>query len=1098
MPVAGKKSIADTYVSILPETSRVASEIAKSFREVDTQARQAGRRWRDEMTRELDDVRVGLSVDGAQARADAERLKAHIERMRPTIHVETDVDHDRLKRSLSTSITSALASLTPIAGGSGVQAGQAFSQGFSGAASSGGGAGSIAGLGAGILGLAGIASSTAGAIGLIPAAATGAVAAIGTLKLAFDGFGDAMKDIKDPEKFAEDLKQLAPGAQQAATAIQGLMPLIDQLKFTVQDAFFTPFVDSIKPLAETYMPMLRGGLSQFASVMGGAVNGLAQFMQTPEMLGLAGEMTNNLVSAFSTFSGVLNPIVGAMTQIGAVGSSFMPQLAQAAVDAANGFSQMVSQAAASGQMGSWIQTGIDSLGQIFTLATNLAPLLGSLAPLGTALLPVINQLVVALTPGITALGGALGQLITAASPLLVYIGDVASTILTALAPAFQTWMNALGPVVQEFTNAMYPIMQQMAPVLQQVAQLIADGIAQNAAALTPIVMDLVKALGDWMISLTPMLPALTDLAMSVLPALSQTLTTTVLPILTTVIQWMTDWANVVIPPLAAVIGGMADSFRIAFETVKSVVKSAWDYIGPIFDGIKNSISWIIDGLAKLPGFGGGSPAARTYNGGAGTFGPPPAVAAAPSATIPSGMYRTRDGQLRAKPGAGPAPAPAYTPTSTVPPPPVSSYVAPPPTSGSAKKGGGSSAAADVAENVIITPENIQAAINQAQSVSGNPYGYGGVGPGSGEGLYDCSGFMSDLYAILTGKPYQGSERYFTTESDFGQLGFVEGFDPNSPFNIGVHNGGGGKSSHMAGTLAGVNVESGPNGTVFGGPAAGAADSQFEKQYHLPASSVLGGYDGSPALAGLPDNGALPKQLRDARQRVQDRQFDIDQAQRRLDELNSKDPSKVSAAQRAEAEHKLARAKREHADAIDDLAKAQEKYNAKQKNGKGNSDFSNLGQDLLGGMLQVFGFDGSLFGDPSQFGITKLISGMANWATQPVDGTGTGGGTGGGGGLLSFIPQAFGDLKLGGQKDGPVPFMGGMPGYDQGGSLPAGAQFAAQQGIHGVASAMGATPGPGNGNHYGDVININGGGNSQQMADTMRNEYTLPRARQAVR
>ncbi|ART69696.1 phage tail tape measure protein [Mycobacterium dioxanotrophicus] len=68
------------------------------------------------------------------------------------------------------------------------------------------------------------------------------------------------------------------------------------------------------------------------------------------------------------------------------------------------------------------------------------------------------------------------------------------------------------------------------------------------------------------------------------------------------------------------------------------------------------------------------------------------------------------------------------------------------------------------------------ALQFAQSISGSPYG-----PAAGPTVWDCSGFMSDLYAILTGKPYQGSERYFTTEADFEALGFVKGYDPNSPF-----------------------------------------------------------------------------------------------------------------------------------------------------------------------------------------------------------------------------------------------------------------------------------------------------------------------------
>jgi hypothetical protein len=42
--------------------------------------------------------------------------------------------------------------------------------------------------------------------------------------------------------------------------------------------------------------------------------------------------------------------------------------------------------------------------------------------------------------------------------------------------------------------------------------------------------------------------------------------------------------------------------------------------------------------------------------------------------------------------------------------------------------------------------------------------------------------------------------------------------------------------------------------------------------------------------------------------------------------------------------------------------------------------SSLGTDLMGGIAQFFGFDGSLFADPTQFGLMKFITGAANLKT----------------------------------------------------------------------------------------------------------------------
>ncbi len=119
------------------------------------------------------------------------------------------------------------------------------------------------------------------------------------------------------------------------------------------------------------------------------------------------------------------------------------------------------------------------------------------------------------------------------------------------------------------------------------------------------------------------------------------------------------------------------------------------------------------------------------------------------------------------------------------------------------------------------------ALDVLRGESGKPYQYGGTGNPS----WDCSGFISAAYALLKGLDWH--TRWFTTESDFGSLGFAAGLDSTGQgLSIGVHNGGGGQYSHMAGKLASVPIESGPNGVRVGAGAASPGDSQFESRYHL--------------------------------------------------------------------------------------------------------------------------------------------------------------------------------------------------------------------------------------------------------------------------
>lgn len=129
------------------------------------------------------------------------------------------------------------------------------------------------------------------------------------------------------------------------------------------------------------------------------------------------------------------------------------------------------------------------------------------------------------------------------------------------------------------------------------------------------------------------------------------------------------------------------------------------------------------------------------------------------------------------------------------------------------------------------PTNTEAtdrAVAFAKGESGKPYQYSGIGNPS----WDCSGFMSGIYASFLGKDVH--KRYFSTESDFESLKFVKGLSEGA-FQIGVHRGGGGPNSHMAGTMPdGTKVESGGahNSVAYGGQAAGADDSYFELKYSL--------------------------------------------------------------------------------------------------------------------------------------------------------------------------------------------------------------------------------------------------------------------------
>jgi hypothetical protein len=88
-------SIADLYVTVMPETSKIADGIVRAFREVDPKATEAGRRWGREIQRGMDDVKVELKADTTKAKAEIDEAAKD-----KKATVEVDADTAKAKRRL--------------------------------------------------------------------------------------------------------------------------------------------------------------------------------------------------------------------------------------------------------------------------------------------------------------------------------------------------------------------------------------------------------------------------------------------------------------------------------------------------------------------------------------------------------------------------------------------------------------------------------------------------------------------------------------------------------------------------------------------------------------------------------------------------------------------------------------------------------------------------------------------------------------------------------------------------------------------------------------------------------------------------------------
>jgi hypothetical protein len=903
-------SIADVYVTVLPETSKVADGIRRAFKETDKDAREAGGRWKKEIEGQLNDVKVKVDADTTKARAEIDAMS------RKDISVNVDVDRAGLVAL--TGAAGQVGQLGNIATGAAGQVGQLGGEvtKLSTAAGPAGLAAAVVLGSQALLELGGIAASASQSLILLPGLIGAAATAFGTLKLATMGFSDAIEAIRDPEKFAEALQALSPNAQEAARSIQSLLPSFDALKNATQDAFFNGVGGMLNQLANQYLPTIQSATTGIASAFNSMFSGLSTQLMTPETQQAISTFLNNTVTAFQNLAPAVAPLSKAFADLMAVGSGFLPGLAQAATDAANSFSRFITEASRSGQLQQWLGEGLATLKDLGTIAWDLGRALLSLAPLARDSLPMIVQM-------FHNMANIMPFVVEAMKPIGVVMNGV-----TAAVKLSNEGFESMKSVVQSVANTIIPLI---------------NGIGQAVNNMTgPLrtAIDAANALG----ANIPQIPTYTNINQ---------------------------------------LGG--------------------------------------------PGLGGGPGAQADRRG---------VVTSLPTAGLPSGSAAPAGIGL----GSGLSAKPAQLPWGQMP----AGYSAPRASSSSA--------------------------INLPYTGTADPYGgMYGLPAGTNSGGYGGSGAQFPAWVYAVGQQFGVKPSTYPGHQETNRN--EAGYAPNPGHeNRGIDWSGTPQAMQSFADYLktvpgmeqviwnGAGIGTGDTVEIAGGRSqpgyfasdlAGHGNHVHTRQsgpIPLPGSDPMSSMYGGMMPGGGTGLTSNDMSLRNAQQRVNDTQHSQEQAEARLNELRAK--GTATDRQLEAAEYAVAKAKREHTDAIDSLSIATDKYNDKAAKGKGgDSGMSSLGTDLMGGIAQFFGFDGSLFADPTQFGLMKFITGAANLKTAD-SGNGMAPTGGGGGGLFDLASQ----------------FMPGMPGGNSPNLLDA---------VQNAQTGGPGSPGPGNNGYQNSGIDLRG-------------------------
>lgn len=469
--------------------------------------------------------------------------------------------------------------------------------------------------------LAGALAPLAGSVALLPAVGLAAAVGIGALTVAMQGVGDALKAglAGDTEKLAEAMKNLAPAAQQTVKAIVALKPLLDGLRKTVQQSFFTGLAGDVKALGGAYLPILTGSLAKVAAAFNTVVRDIAAMAATPGFIDAVSKSLSNVGTAVGYAAGLLPGLVSGLIDLVQVGSAYLPSLTAGFTALGDRFSAFIARVAGSGQLDAFIRGAIDTVISFGTVLGQIGSILASVfqaaQAAGGGLLPIFGQLLAnaaaflntaqgmsALTGVFSALatiGTALGSVFTAILPalggVLTALAPVLAQVVSSLAPALIAVVQAITPLLGLFDFAA-PLAAAIAPLIPMVGQLAAilgGGLAQVVAALVPPLAQLVGSLTE---ALAPVLPVIASLFATLAPIIGQ-----IASILAQLLGPVLKVVSILLVALGPVIGQLAQIIGSTLTTALAVLAPLFEQLLPV---LAQLVAAILPALVPLLGIVG--------------------------------------------------------------------------------------------------------------------------------------------------------------------------------------------------------------------------------------------------------------------------------------------------------------------------------------------------------------------------------------------------------------------------------------------------------------------------------------------------------------
>lgn len=194
-----------------------------------------------------------------------------------------------------------------------------------------------------------------------------------------DAAAEAMTSNADAvDEYADALANLSPKARDFVEQVRGLSDVWKELRLEVQDNLFDGMGDSIVNLANNYLPLLKTGLGGIATEINGGIRRAIEDMSSDSAkLDWTTILDNTKASIGPVIDG-LSDLAGALTNIAAIGSEFLPGFSSSFAETMQEFRDWTESEEGENSIRNFMEKSIESLKQVKDLFVEVGRVVGGL------------------------------------------------------------------------------------------------------------------------------------------------------------------------------------------------------------------------------------------------------------------------------------------------------------------------------------------------------------------------------------------------------------------------------------------------------------------------------------------------------------------------------------------------------------------------------------------------------------------------------------------------------------------------------------------------------------------------------------------------